>query len=94
MGVVSRGLDLLARVDLGHAADSATPQTRVLVAVAPAVDCALDQTSLAAKAGVEFSKSPSNSVALSLVDQAIAAILVFATASARVDAVLGLELGA
>lgn len=43
-----RSHGLLAIVDLGLAADSSTAQSRVLVAVAPAIDGALDEATLAA----------------------------------------------
>jgi hypothetical protein len=85
-------LNRLAIVHLGHATDPSTSQSWVLVAVAPAVDCALDQSSLSAQAGVELRQGPSDRVALRLVLQPIAAVLVLRAASTRVHAVLVLEL--
>lgn len=82
---------LLAIIDLGLTADSSTTQTRVLVAVAPAIDCTLDESSLAAERGVQFGECPAHGVALGLVDQSVTAVLVFVAAGAGVDAVLSFE---
>lgn len=82
---------LLAIVDLGLAADSSTAQTRVLVAIAPAIDGALDESALTAQRGVQFGKCPAHGVALSLVDKSVTAVLVFVAAGAWVDAVLRFE---
>jgi hypothetical protein len=45
-------LNRLTIVDLGHSADTSTPQSRVLVAVSPRVDSSLDQSSLSTQAWV------------------------------------------
>lgn len=79
-------------VDLGHPSHSPTPQTRVLIAVPPAVNRALDQATLAAQAWVQLSERPADRVALSLVVQTISLILILVAAGARIDTVLGLEL--
>ncbi len=63
-----------------------------MVAVSPAVDCTLDQTALATKAGVQLCESPADSVAFGLVVQAVALVLLLGAAGARIDAVLGFEL--
>jgi hypothetical protein len=63
-----------------------------LVAVAPAVHGALDEAALSAEARVELCKCPSHGVALSLVVEAVALVLVLVAARAGVDAVLRLEL--
>ena len=78
-------------VDLGHTPHSPTPQTRVLVAVSPAVNRALNQPTLAAQAGVQLGERPANCVALSLVVKAVSLVLILVTARAGVYAVLGLE---
>lgn len=84
-------LNRLSIGHLGHAANASTSQTRILVAVAPAVDCALDQASLSAERRVELGQCPAHRVALRLVLQPVSAVLVLRAASARVDAVLRLE---
>jgi len=83
----------LARVDLGHPAHAARPQARVLVAVPPAVDGALDQASLAAQTWVELCQGPPDGVAFALVHQSITPVLILAAARPGVDAVLRLEFG-
>jgi hypothetical protein len=90
-GVRSR-LNRLSIVNLGHSSDTTTSQSRVLVTVAPAVNRSLNQPSLSAEAGVEFCQGPTNCVALCLVDQAIASVLVFTAASSWVDTIFSLEL--
>lgn len=92
MGRVSV-VDGLAVVHLGHAADPPGTQPRILVAIPPAVDCSLDKTSLAAQGRVELGQGPADSVALRLVLETVAPVLVFGAARARVHAVLCLELG-
>lgn len=84
---------LLATVHLGHAANSSASESRILVAVAPAVHCTLDQASLASQRHVQLCQSPSDSVALSLVNQPVSAVLILGTACPWVDTVLLLELG-
>lgn len=80
------------RGHLGHSAHATTPQSRILVAVPPAVDGALNETTLSAQAGVELCKSPANSVALSLVVETVTLVLVLGTAGAWVYTVLSLEI--
>lgn len=87
-------LNRLSIIDLGHSSDTSAPQSRILVTVAPAIDCSLNETSLSTQARVQLCKSPTDSVAFSLVNQSIAAVLVFAAASSGVDTVLSLELWA
>ena len=48
------GLNRLAVVHLGHPTHSSTPQSRVLVAVPPAVDSSLDESTLTAQAWVQL----------------------------------------
>jgi hypothetical protein len=81
----------LSAIDLGHAAHTTTAQSGVLVTVAPAVDGALDETPLASQGGVKLCKGPAYGVALGLVDESVAAVLILAAACARIYAVLGLE---
>lgn len=92
MGRVSV-VDGLSIVHLGHAADSPGTQPRVLVAIPPAVDCSLNETPLSAQRWVELCQCPADGVALRLVLETVAPVLVFGAARARVHAVLGLELG-
>ncbi len=87
-------LNRFAIIDLGHSSHTSTPQSGVLVAIAPTVNSSLNQTSLSTQTRVQLSESPSNSVAFSLVDQAVSSVLVFAAASSGVNTVLGLELWA
>lgn len=82
---------LLATVHLGHAANSSASESRILVAVAPAIHSTLNQASLASQRHVELRQSPSNSVAFSFVNQPVSAVLVLGAARPRVDAVLLLE---
>lgn len=51
---VRRVLNGLTVVDLGHSTHTSTSQSRILVAVSPAVNRSLDQSSLPAETGVEF----------------------------------------
>jgi len=88
---VSRRLNRFAIVDLGHSSNTSAPQPGVLVAVAPTVNGSLNQASLPTQARIQLSQSPSDSVAFSLVDQAVSTVLVLTAASAGVHAVLGLE---
>lgn len=76
---------------LCHPSDTTTPQSGVLVAVAPAVDRSLDEAALSPQARVELRQRPADCVALSLVVQAIALVLVLSAARAGVDTVLSLE---
>jgi hypothetical protein len=85
------GRGLSAAVNLGHTTDSAASKAGVLVAVTPAVHSSLDEASLSAKRRVELSKSPSDAVAVGLVNEAITAVLVLCAARARIHAVLLLE---
>ncbi len=80
-------------VHLGHPPDASTPEPRILVAIPPAVHSPLDQASLAPERGVELRQRPADSVALSLVLQAVPPVLILRAAGARVYAVLRLELG-
>lgn len=81
----------LAVVHLGHPPYSSTPQSRVLVAVTPAVDGSLDQPTLATQARVQLRQCPADGVALGLVVQAVTFVLLLVAACARVDAVLSFE---
>lgn len=86
-------LNLLAVVHLGHAANSSTSKARVLVAISPAVNSSLNQASLAAQRRVELRQSPSDTVAVCLVHQAVSTVLILGAACSRVDTVLLLEFG-
>lgn len=91
MGRVSV-VDGLAVVHLGHASDTSGTQPGVLVAIPPAVDCSLDETPLAAERRVELCQCPTDGVALGLVLETVAPVLVFGAARAGVYTILGLEL--
>lgn len=91
MGTVGVRLSL-ACGHLRHTPDAATPQSRILVTVTPAVDCALDETALAPQAGVQLCQRPTNGVAFGLVVETVALVGILCTACAGVDAVLCLEL--
>lgn len=82
----------LAIVHLRHTPHASASQTRVLVAVAPAVDCPLDEASLATQARVQLRERPAHSVALRLVLQSVATVLILGTACAGVHAVFRLEI--
>lgn len=92
--VMPSALNCLAVIDFGHPPNTSAPQSRILVAVSPAVNGSLNQSSLAAKTGVQFGQSPSNSVAFSFVNQTVSAILVLAATSSGINAILSLELWA
>lgn len=62
-----------------------------MVTVAPAVYRALNETTLSTETWVQLCQRPSNSVALSLIVKAVALVLIFGAAGARVDTVLGFE---
>jgi hypothetical protein len=79
------------RGHLGHSSHATTPKSRVLVAIPPAVDSSLDKTTLSAQARIELCKCPANSVALGLVVETVALVLVLGAASTRVHTVLSLE---
>ena len=81
----------LAIIRFRHALDSPTPQPRILMRIAPTVDRPLDEPPLAPETRVELCQRPSDGVALCLVDEPVAAVLVLGAAGARVDAVLSLE---
>lgn len=83
--------DGLAVVGLRHALDASAAEAGVLVRVPPAVDGALYEATLAAQTRVELRERPSDGVALGLVHEPVAAVLVLGAAGARVDAVLRLE---
>ena len=86
-----RRLNCFAVVDLGHSSNTSTPQSWVLVAIAPTVNSSLNKTSLSTKARIQLGQSPTNSVALSFVHQTVSTVLVLATASSGVNAILSLE---
>jgi hypothetical protein len=88
---VSRRLNSFAIVDLGHSSNTSAPQSWVLVAVAPTVNSSLNETSLSAQTRIQFSQSPSNSVALSLIYQAVSTVLILTAAGSGINTVLGLE---
>jgi hypothetical protein len=91
VGTVCIGLGLSC-CHLRLAPDATTPEAGILVAVSPAVDCALDKTALAPQAGVQLCQCPSDGVAFSLVVQTVALVRVLRAARAGVNAVLSLEI--
>lgn len=84
-------LHRLPVVDFGHPPDPPAPQSRVLVAVPPAVDGSLDESSLASQARIQLRQCPSNGVALGLVVQAVTFVRVLGAAGTWIYAVLRLE---
>lgn len=91
MGTVCVGLGFSCR-HLCHASDATTPESGVLVAVAPTINCTLNETTLAPQAGVELCKRPTDGVALGLIMETVALVRVFGAACAGVNTVLGLEI--
>jgi len=83
---------LLPVVDLRHPPHASASQSRVLVAVPPAIHRALNQTAFASEARVQLRECPADCIAFAFVMQPIALVLVFWTASAGIHAVFGLEL--
>ena len=83
--------DRLSSVNLSHTADTSAAQSRVLIAVTPAVDSTLDQSTLAPQSRIQFCQCPADGIAFCFVDQSVPAILVLTATGARVHAVLGLE---
>lgn len=69
-------------------AHAPTAQLLIAVAVAPAVDGALDEAALAAQRRIQLGEGPADLVALGLVLQPVAAVGLLAGAGAGVDAVL------
>jgi len=94
VGIVRGTLNSLAIVNFGHSANTSRSQSWILIAVSPAIDCSLDQAALSSEAGIQFGQSPTDCVALSFVDQAVASVLVLAAAGSGVNTILGLELWA
>lgn len=85
------GGNRLSSINLSHTANPSAAQSRVLIAVAPAIDSTLDQSTLSPQRGIQLGQRPADSVAFCLVDQSVPAILVFTAAGPRVHAVLGFE---
>jgi len=88
---VRRVLDSLTVVNLRHSPDTSTPQSWILIAVSPTIHRSLNQSSLSTKTRIQLSQCPTNGIAFSLVNQAIATVLILAAASSWVNTVLGLE---
>lgn len=88
-----RRLYLLSVVHLGHTAHSSASESGILVAVSPAVDRSLNQSSLASKGNIQLGKCPSDSVAVRLIHEAVSAILILGAARPRINTVLLFELG-
>jgi len=84
----------VSSVHLGHSPDSTTSQSHVLVAVAPAVDCSLDQAALLSEVRVQLCQCPTDSIALGLVVKPIALVGILLAACARVNAVVRFEIRA
>ena len=57
----------LAGADFGHAPDTTTTQPRVLITVSPAVNGALDQSSLLAEYRVQLGQCPTDGIAFGLI---------------------------
>lgn len=85
-------MDCLPSINLGHSSDAPASQSRILVAVSPTINRALDQATLSTQRHVQFGQRPANGIALGFVDQSVAFVTVLVAASSRIDAVIGLEL--
>ena len=83
---------MLPIIHFGQASHSATPESGVRVAVSPAVHGSLDEASLPSQGHIQMRQSPANPVAVCLIHQAVAAILVLGAAGPGIDAVLLLKL--
>lgn len=59
-----------------HPSNPPTSQSRVLIAVSPAVDGPLNESPFLSEVGVELSESPAHGVAFTFVMQAIALVLI------------------
>lgn len=81
----------LAVIDFGHSSNSSASQSGILIAIPPAVNRSLNETSLSTKTSVQFSQCPTNGVALSLIHQSIPSVLLLAATSTRIDAIFRLE---
>lgn len=78
-------------IDFGHPPHPPASESGILIAVPPAVHRPLDETALATQARVELGQCPSNCIALALIVQAVALVLILGATSSRVHAVLRLE---
>lgn len=78
--------------NLRHPPYSSASQAGILIAVTPAVHRPLNQPSLSPQTRVKLCQCPAYSVALGLVMQSIALVLIFRTAGPRVHAVLRLKI--
>lgn len=87
-----RGAHFPSGADFGLTANSPASQSRILVAVPPAVHGSLNQSSLPSQAGVQVCQRPSHLVAIGFVVQAITLVLLLGHRSSWVDAILRLEL--
>jgi hypothetical protein len=91
---MSGSLNLLSSIDLSHSAHSSTPQSRILIAISPTVHSSLNKSSLSTKTWIQFCQSPTNCVALGLIDQAITSVLILCAACTRINTVFSFEFGA
>jgi hypothetical protein len=82
----------LAPVQFGHPPHASASKSRILVAVPPAVDGSLNESTFPSQRGIQIRKSPTDGVALRLINKSIAFVLVLAAASPRIDTVFCLEL--
>lgn len=85
------GGNRLSSINLRHTTDPSAAQSRVLIAIAPAIDSTLNQTTLSSQSGIQICQRPADGIAFCFVDQSVPAILVFTATGARVHAVLRFE---
>ena len=85
---------LVPLLDLGLPSDPSAAKSRVLIAVPPAIDRALDQATFPPQARVQFCKSPADRVAFCFVVEAIPLVVLLSTTSPRINTILVLEFGA
>lgn len=86
-------LDRLSGRHLCHATNPSASQSNVLVAVTPAVNGSLDQSTLATQRHIQLSESPSYTVTVRFVHKAVTSVLFLWTACARINTVFLLEFG-
>lgn len=84
-------LDGLAVVHLGHAPDPPTPQSWILVTVAPAINSPLNKASFTPKTRIQLRQRPAHCIALRLVDKPVPPVLVLWAARSWVDTVVRFE---
>ena len=81
-----------ATIHLSQTTNPTTLQIPIPVGISPAIDGALDEPSFGAQRRVQIRQRPAHLVALGLIVETVALVLIPVAVGARVDAVLLLEL--